>query len=633
MRLRGKILAVLAVLFVILSGTSLVIQRRFVLEEFERIEDAKASDDLGRCSEAYAREIEYVFVKARDWAFWDDTYAFIADRNEAYSTSNMKDEAYKTSDFHLLYFVDRDGHVIWGGIRDTDFTTPVELSSFPKDRLPADHEILTARDAAGEPFELRTTLITERGPLLCGAAPIMTSEGKGPARGWLVIGRFLSEEAVAKLGTQTKVDMAIHVLADADSSERAKSAGMHLEATDIVRLEHETDERTLAFGHAPHSKGRVMIEARIPRDISRQGSAAVRLTMVLWVALAAFSGLLLIGTLHRMVIGPLHFVARSAAEIGRTGDLSRRIGLVQTDEIGLLAGEFDAMLGNLKDLRTRLLEASRQAGMADVATGVLHHAAGALNSLNVSVDCLASDVRNSKGAGLTRVVGLLTAHRDDLARFLTEDEKGRNVPRYLDELSKMLAAEHADLLSKLNGIKGEVEHVSNTVAAQEAYTHRGSFEAPTSIKDLVETALETVRPRLAAEGVEVRSDLVELPTAMLDGGKITRIVVGLLLQSRKSFVRFTGESKHVEVRLRKSSGAAVVTIMGNGGGLSPEALARELNPNATAGTARGELTLHDAINLSREMDGDIEIEGEGQGEGSRFKLRVPLRIAKPEPAV
>ena len=61
----------------------------------------------------------------------------------------------------------------------------------------------------------------------------------------------------------------------------------------------------------------------------------------------------------------------------------------------------------LKELTTQLVEASRQAGMAEVATGVLHNVGNVLNSVNVSSTLICEMLQQSRLSHMTRAVGLL----------------------------------------------------------------------------------------------------------------------------------------------------------------------------------------------------------------------------------
>lgn len=72
-----------------------------------------------------------------------------------------------------------------------------------------------------------------------------------------------------------------------------------------------------------------------------------------------------------------------------------------------------------------LVDASRQAGMAEVATNVIHNVGNVLNSVNVSQTVISENVRNLKIDSLAKAASLIGDHADDLAEFLTTDPDRR----------------------------------------------------------------------------------------------------------------------------------------------------------------------------------------------------------------
>ena len=92
------------------------------------------------------------------------------------------------------------------------------------------------------------------------------------------------------------------------------------------------------------------------------------------------------------------------------------------------------------------MKASREAGMAEMATSVLHNVKNVINSVNVSAGVIADQLQKSRSSDLTKVAALLREHADDLGSFITEHPRGKLLPGYLEKLAERLAAEHAVVL-------------------------------------------------------------------------------------------------------------------------------------------------------------------------------------------
>src|ERR1019366_869881 len=72
----------------------------------------------------------------------------------------------------------------------------------------------------------------------------------------------------------------------------------------------------------------------------------------------------------------------------------------------------------LERVHKELMTASRQAGMAEVATNVLHNVGNILNSVNISASLVAEGIKKSKCVGLARAAALLSEPAHYLASFL-----------------------------------------------------------------------------------------------------------------------------------------------------------------------------------------------------------------------
>ena len=121
--------------------------------------------------------------------------------------------------------------------------------------------------------------------------------------------------------------------------------------------------------------------------------------------------------------GAVRTVVSSAQRlVGPAGQLSVRLAVVEDITERRLAEE------ELERVHKQLLVASRQAGMAEVATSVLHNVGNVLNSVNVSASLVAERIKKSKGAGLARVAALLSEHAHDLPAFLTGSARAGTCP-------------------------------------------------------------------------------------------------------------------------------------------------------------------------------------------------------------
>src|SRR6185437_15040266 len=142
----------------------------------------------------------------------------------------------------------------------------------------------------------------------------------------------------------------------------------------------------------------------------------------------------------------------------------------------------------IESINRELREASRQAGMAEVATGVLHNVGNVLNSVNVAAGVLSDRLNHSKASGVSKLSKLLTG-QNDLGRFIADDERGRQIPAYLQKLAEHLEKEQADMRKELHDLMMNVEHIKEIVATQQNYARVLGVAEVVELSEVVEDAI------------------------------------------------------------------------------------------------------------------------------------------------
>ncbi len=159
----------------------------------------------------------------------------------------------------------------------------------------------------------------------------------------------------------------------------------------------------------------------------------------------------------------------------------------------------------------QLMTSARRAGMAEIATGVLHNVGNVLNSINVSATLASDRLRQSKINDLARAVGLLEQHRDDLAAFMTSDAKGQQLVPFLELLATHLADERTDILKELELLSSKVDHIKAIVSTQQSYAGVSGVTETVDIVTLLDDAMNLNSASLERHHIHIRRDYAEIP--------------------------------------------------------------------------------------------------------------------------
>ena len=278
----------------------------------------------------------------------------------------------------------------------------------------------------------------------------------------------------------------------------------------------------------------------------------------------------------------------------------------------------------LEQLNRQLQDISRHAGMAEVATGVLHNVGNVLNSVNVAATCVADGVRRSKLKSLTRTVAMLREHEQDLPDFFSHDPRGAQLPGFLEQLAGRLADEQSATLTELANLQKNIEHIKDIVAMQQSYGKISGVLEKLDLAELVEDTLRMSTETLARHRVQVVREFAEVPPVTVDKHKVLQILVNLVGNAKHACEAADRPDRTLTVRVFNGDGAVKVAISDNGIGIPSANLHRIFNHGFTTKRKGHGFGLHTGALAAAEMGGSLKVHSDGPGHGATFTLVLPL---------
>src|SRR5215469_6007446 len=152
MKIRAKVIALLALLFVVLGVSEFLVARRILLPSFAELEHEDAHIAMQRINNALDLRLQGLEVSAVDWGDWSETYAFVKDHNQDFATINVSPTSLRQINTNVILIVDLDGNVVLSRGFDLITHQPLKLDLLAQKALPTDfpwqsnlHEGKTAR--------------------------------------------------------------------------------------------------------------------------------------------------------------------------------------------------------------------------------------------------------------------------------------------------------------------------------------------------------------------------------------------------------------------------------------------------------------------------------------------------------
>ncbi len=275
-----------------------------------------------------------------------------------------------------------------------------------------------------------------------------------------------------------------------------------------------------------------------------------------------------------------------------------------------------------EQMQRELLSVSRMAGMAEVATGVLHNVGNVLNSLNISVSMIGEQVRNSRSAALSKSVDLFETFPGGLPAFL-ETDKGKVLPGYLRTVSKRLVDENQSVLTELASVSKNVDHIKNIVAMQQSYARPSDVDESVALSSVIDDALRMGEASFAKHGIEVIKDYADGVSVITDRHKLLQILINLISNARHALKDQPDGVQRLTVTVRAGASGTTIAVSDSGIGISAENLEKLFQHGFTTKKDGHGFGLHASANAAREIGGSLTVASRGSGLGATFTLQIP----------
>ena len=277
----------------------------------------------------------------------------------------------------------------------------------------------------------------------------------------------------------------------------------------------------------------------------------------------------------------------------------------------------------LADAHRELVNLSRMAGMAEVATSVLHNVGNVLNSVNVSANLISDQVRQSKSGSLTKIAELMEKNKDTLSEFLSTDPQGRKIPEFLRMLSKQIAAEQMGLLQELELFRKNIEHIKDIVSMQQSYAKVSGVIDTVDVVDLVEDAIRMNAGALARHDVHILREFAGSPLISIEKHKVLQILVNLIRNAKYACDGANIEEKQMTLRVNANTEGVMIQVIDNGIGIAAENLTKIFSHGFTTRKQGHGFGLHSGALTAREIGGSLTAHSEGPNRGATFTLKLP----------
>ncbi|MCR8921430.1 ATP-binding protein [Dasania sp. GY-MA-18] len=623
--LSSKVVSLLLILFAIFASVNYLSQRYVVYPSFEALEQEVAQNNVQRALLAIRRELDALRPQAADWAKWDDSYQFIADQNQAYIDANLYAGAVLSIGVNLEAFYNLEGQLVWGMGLDLSTKEVVNYQTFLPKTLPPKHPLLSPPSATAP---IQGIINTPSGAMLFVSHPILNDNGEGPARGNVIFGRLLNSKAIARIAEQSRItlyaqaaDATAAVSAVAKSDNELAHSNIHI-ATGETLLTGSTTLLDI------EGKPALKLMVSTPRTITARGHKAMMIANIS-MAVAALSILFFILVLLRItVFTPVTQLTQHAINLGRKNKLSSALNLNRNDEIGVLADEFDLMVERLNQAQRQVSDLSYQAGVAEMASGVLHNIGNAVTPLGVKLSMLKQSLKEAPLAELEMA-------DSELADPSTPEDRRADLQAFKVLANQELIKLISRISPEIDAMRTQVDHVQSVLADQQRYSRAERMLEPLDLDSLLRDSIKLLPESLLAHTqIELDPALAQQQPILAGRIALQQVFNNLLINAAESIKESRQKADTGLIRIFVAGQAdddqqlLQLCICDNGLGIAPDNI-KQLFDSGFSTKLRGSgVGLHWCANTLLGMGGRIYASSDGLGHGACLHLLLP-RANKP----
>lgn len=609
-----------------------------LLKSYEQLEVQDTAQHVQRAVNTLNADIAAFKLLALTWSRWNDVRDFIREPQSAiakhFVSNHLINGTYVNADLDVTIFLNMKGEVVFKKAVDATTKKEISVPSSLLSQLEPGSPLLDHPDVH---HEITGVLSLPEGHLELVSLPVSNSIGDGPMNGYLIWGRYLTENVVSRFSGITGTNISLLPFSAVEFSNLQKTAL----ANDPFFVQPVNEDRVAGYGlvNDVYGKPSLVVRAEVPRLIYGQGKANLSYFLIALMVVALVFTVVSLWLLERMVLSRLTLLSASVTRIRLTNDLTTKITVKGDDELGNLAAGLKDMLASLGQSRTKLEEANRELEkrVAERTTDLVQANAQlqqeiterqqaqtqlaqtrdqALEALSLKTQILANISHDSR-TPLTTIS--LNTEMLQSGRYGEINEKQHSV------LDRILASTQ-QLLSFINTLLDEAQINSGKMRLA---------HSPLEPKRLMEDMAKVLLPLAERKGIELKTEVADdVPARLLgDPDRLKRVVTNLV----ENAIKFTDEGSVRVGVMRRDADHWTIQVRDSGLGIPAEVQSRifeafwQINSTATHDSNRGVgLGLSIVRQLVTLMKGEISVESMPDS-GSTFTVTLPIEEEMSEP--
>jgi signal transduction histidine kinase len=320
----------------------------------------------------------------------------------------------------------------------------------------------------------------------------------------------------------------------------------------------------------------------------------------------------------------------------------------QVDELNREIEEREAAEEALRHNQHAMSQLAREAGMSEVASGVIHNIGNTLTSISISSDLVATRLANTRRRSLATLGQLLDPNSKQTTAVFSAHADGPELRTLLAQISAALAKDLNETTRLVEILQAGNSHLKRIVASQQALARTHRHCEPFVLREALQEALllaQTIAREPCAiaqcpsdsvcrrsgdcirtgHPANIKDCSLDASSVYADRNLVVQILVNLLLNAHDAIAALAPPTPLICLCIGPAhNGLLPITVTDNGEGIPEDKLLSLFTYGYTTKAGGNGFGLHNSANAARMMGGELFVSSPGPGLGATFTLRLPL---------
>jgi signal transduction histidine kinase len=599
----------------LLTGIALVgtlggiygIASTILLSSFAQVEQQQMKDDVAQAMDAIKDEVSLIDSRVLDYATWDETHQFVQGKNPGFCETELTAVTFIAGSVNFSAIALSKGQVLCAQGFDLARKQPKPFVNSLRNYLTAD---LLLKNPTLKSNQQGLISIPE-GLLILASRPVLTTDGKGPILGSIVMGRYINSTVVKSLSQSTRLSLAIQPL------DRPLPADFQKAQTDLspqntlVVMPLNSD---FVAGYTClkdlYGKTIAILRVKTSRTVYQQGNLSLRYLGAALLVVGGAAGLV-IGLLLKRTVESLRDRDRLEQSLQQEAILRQSEANYRTK-----AEELEQTLQALQQAQTHLIQSEKMSSLGQLVAGIAHEINNPISFIHGNIAHLKRHVQD-----LMALVQLYQRYYPNPCPEIQTQAVKLDAIFLLKDLPLVLAS-----------IQSGSERIREIVLSLRNFSRLDESEMKfVDIHEGINSALLILQNRLNANRhrteIQISKQYGDLPPVECHAGQLNQVLMSLLVNAIDAIDEIHPPSPQIQIRTQLlPSEHIAIHIIDNGSGI-PECVQNRLfDPFFTtkpvgSGTGMGLAISYQVV--VEKHQGQLFCHSQ-PGQGAEFVVKIPV---------